>query len=104
MIRAGFYPWIIFFDRINPPEVRRINTINKIFFIPAGRQVLNILPARLALRTRMAGRSILSKKWDLYIQVRRVFLRNRYFSATHKGLAYVRVILLGRLSIANNLA
>jgi len=33
-----------------------------IFFIPAGRQVLNILPARLALRARMAGRSILSKE------------------------------------------
>jgi hypothetical protein len=54
----------------------RINRINKIFlfslYLPAGRQVLNILLARLALRTRMAGRSILSKKWDfLYYQVKK---------------------------------
>jgi len=31
-------------------------------YLPAGRQVLNILPACFDLRARMAGRSILSKK------------------------------------------
>jgi hypothetical protein len=74
-----------FFDRINrsalssqpkgsstclKAERLSTGTIIKIFlyslYLPAGRQVLNIPPACLALRTLMAGRSIMSKKWDFY--------------------------------------
>jgi len=62
-----------FFDKINT-----INKITYIFYIPSTSsgpdtcrrahvvppvEGLSILPARLALRASMAGRSILSKKW-----------------------------------------
>jgi len=55
-----------FFDRINPPEVWRVNRINMIFlfslYLPAGRQVLDIL-------------SILSKKENSYTIKITIFIK-----------------------------